>query len=89
MNTGWLIAVHVQPGAKRSEIAGHHGERLKVRVAAPAADGRANAALLAFMAGELGVALTRLVITKGERSRDKLIVAPLECDPTRLLADPR
>jgi uncharacterized protein (TIGR00251 family) len=43
------LSVHVQPAAKRSEIVGLHGDALKVRLAAPAIDGRANAALLEFL----------------------------------------
>jgi uncharacterized protein (TIGR00251 family) len=43
------LSIHVQPAAKRSEIVGLHGDALKVRLAAPAIDGRANAALLEFL----------------------------------------
>jgi uncharacterized protein (TIGR00251 family) len=84
--TGWTIAVHVQPGAKRSAVGGLHGERLKLRIAAPPIEGRANAAVAEFVAESLGVARARVKIVAGERSRDKLIAvdAP-ECDPGRLL----
>jgi uncharacterized protein (TIGR00251 family) len=44
----------VQPGAKRTEIAGLHGEALKIRLAAPPVEGKANAALRAFIAERLG-----------------------------------
>jgi uncharacterized protein (TIGR00251 family) len=54
-----MLTVHVQPGAKRSEMAGLHGDALKIRLAAPAVDGRANAALLAFVAQRLGLASRR------------------------------
>ena len=84
--TGWTIAVHVQPGAKRSAVAGMHGERLKLKIAAPPVEGRANAAALTFIAERLDVARARVRVASGERSRDKLIAvdAP-ECDPRRLL----
>jgi uncharacterized protein len=84
---GWSLALHVQPGAKRSAAAGVHGERLKLRIAAPAVDGRANEALIAFVAANLGVPKARVAVAKGERSREKLVVVSGECDPTRLAAD--
>ena len=84
---GWSLALHVQPGAKRSAPAGLHGERLKLRIAAPALDGRANDALIAFVAERLGVPRARVAVAKGERSREKLVVVSGECDPGRLAAD--
>ena len=81
---GWALALHVQPGAKRSAAAGLHGERLKLRIAAPAVDGRANDALVAFIAERLGVPKARIAVARGERSRDKLVVISGECEPSRL-----
>lgn len=85
--TGWVLDVHAQPGAKRSEIAGLHGERLKVRIAAPAVDGRANEALERYLAECLGVPRTVVRVVKGDRSRDKRVAvdAP-DAAPGRLLA---
>ena len=83
---GWALALHVQPGAKRSAAAGLHGERLKLRIAAPAVDGRANDALVAFVAERLGVPRTRVALARGEHSRDKLVVVSGECEPSRLAA---
>jgi uncharacterized protein (TIGR00251 family) len=71
---GWLLAVHTQPGAKRSEVAGLHGEALKVRIAAPALEGRANAALEAFIAERLGVPRSQVKVVRGERSREKQVL---------------
>ena len=76
--------MHVQPGARRSEVAGLHGDRLKIRIAAPALDGRANAALVAFIAGELRIPRARVAVVKGERSREKLLAVGGDCDPSRL-----
>jgi len=45
-----ILELHVQPGASRSEFAGRHGERIKVRLAARAVDGKANEALVVFLA---------------------------------------
>jgi uncharacterized protein (TIGR00251 family) len=82
---GWTFAVRVQPGARRSEVAGLHGDRLKVRVAAPALDGRSNDALVAFVAGALGLAKSRVAVVRGERSREKLLAVSGDCDPARLV----
>jgi uncharacterized protein len=86
---GWTLALHVQPGAKRSGVAGLHGERLKLRIAVPALDGRANEALVAFVAERLGVPKARVAVVRGERSRDKLMAVSGECDPSQLLAAAR
>ena len=76
--------MHVQPGARRSEVAGLHGDRLKVRIAAPALDGRANAALVAFVAAALGIPKRSVSVAAGERSREKLLAVSGDCDPSRL-----
>ena len=68
-----LLSIHVQPGARRTEIAGLHGEALKVRVQARAVQGEANAALVAFLAGQFGVPRRQVRIVRGDTSRDKLI----------------
>jgi uncharacterized protein (TIGR00251 family) len=86
---GWTLAVHVQPGAKRSAVAGLHGERLKIRIAAPALDGRANDALVAFLAATLGVPMRSVRVATGERSRDKLVAVAADCDPARLADTPK
>ena len=83
---GWLISVHAQPGAKKSAVAGLHGESLKIRVAAPPVEGKANEALTAFVAKALGLPRRAVSIVKGESSREKLLlVADASADPTRLL----
>lgn len=68
-----MLAVHVQPGARRSAVAGVHGERLKIALPAPPVEGRANEALVAFIAAALGIAKRQVAIVGGERSRDKLV----------------
>lgn len=83
---GWTLALHVQPGAKRSQVAGLHGERLKLRIAAPALDGRANNALIAFVAEKLRVPKARVAVASGERGREKRVLVSGECDPARLAA---
>jgi hypothetical protein len=65
--------LHVQPGASRSEFAGRHGDRVKVRLAAPAVDGRANEALIEFLAAHYGVRKRDVRILSGLKSRQKRV----------------
>jgi len=69
--------LHVQPGAKRTEVAGVHGEgaeaRLKIRLAAPPVDGKANAELLRFLAAAFAVPLRAVTLLRGETSRQKTV----------------
>jgi len=74
------LSLHVQPGAKRTEVAGVHGDALKVRLAAPPVDGKANTCLLRFLAERLEVAAARLEIAAGASSRSKRI-AVKDIDP--------
>jgi uncharacterized protein (TIGR00251 family) len=69
-----MLDLHVQPGASRSEFAGKHGERIKVRLAARAIDGKANEALVAFLAEHFKVAKSRVRIVSGLKSRQKRVV---------------
>jgi len=81
-----MLKVHVQPNAKRSEICGLHGDALKVRVAAQPAGGRANEALVAILAGALGVPKSRVSVVKGAASRHKsVLLAVPQADPALLL----
>lgn len=67
------LHLHVQPGAKRNEVVGSHGEALKIRLAAPPVDGRANAELLAFLAKAFGVPKRQIELLSGASSRDKRV----------------
>jgi uncharacterized protein (TIGR00251 family) len=82
-----VIRVHAQPGASRTEVAGLHGDSLKIRVAAPALEGRANEALVAFIAGKLGIAKREVTLVGGAKSREKRFAIPATADPTRLLPE--
>lgn len=73
MSGGASISVHVQPNASRSECAGLHGEALKIRVAAPPADGAANAELCRFLARQCNVSLSAVHILTGMSSRKKRV----------------
>lgn len=68
-----ILSLHVQPGAKKTEVAGPHGDALKIRLAAPPVDGKANAALLAFVAAKVGVGRTAVELVSGQTSRAKRV----------------
>ncbi len=67
------LAIHAVPGAKRTAVGGQHGDALKIRLAAPAVEGKANAALVAFLAQAFGVPERSVVIVRGAGSRDKRV----------------
>ena len=69
------ISVKVVPGASRNGIVGWLGEDLKVRVQAPATDGKANEALCEFLATEFGLPSRAVRITAGFSSRRKIVEA--------------
>jgi uncharacterized protein (TIGR00251 family) len=68
-----LLSVHVQPGARTSEVVGRHGDALKLRVAAPPEDGKANRAVVALVAQTLGVGAGDVELVSGASSRRKRI----------------
>ena len=68
---GFTLEVHVQPGARRSEIVGMHGGRLKLAVRALPTEGRANAAAIQLIAERLACRVSAVRIAAGENSRDK------------------
>lgn len=74
------VTVHVQPGAKRTELVGEHGDALKIRLAAPPVDGKANEALLAYLAERLGLPRRELALKAGANSRRKQIEIALAPD---------
>ena len=67
------ITLHVQPNARRSAIAGLHGDALKIRIAAPAVDNKANAVLIEFLSESLGIPKSAIVISRGATSRRKVV----------------
>ena len=67
------LSVYVQPNARRSAIVGLHGEDLKVSIAAPAVDNKANLAVIAFVADVLGVPASSVSIRYGATSRRKTL----------------
>ncbi len=72
--SGWLLELHVQPGAKTTAAVGEHGGRLKLKIAAPPVDNKANAHLLAWLAAQLGVPRSAVRLVRGETSRQKSVL---------------
>ena len=67
------LALHVQPNARKNEIVGLHGDALKIKIAAPAADNKANAALIAFLSETLDVPKSAVAVRHGATGRRKVI----------------
>jgi uncharacterized protein (TIGR00251 family) len=81
--TATRLRLRVSPGATRSRVVGRHGEGWKIRVAAPAEDGRANDALVRLLAQTLGVSHAQVTLVSGHAARDK-IVELAEADPAEI-----
>jgi len=75
---GVTLAVRAQPGAKKTAITGVYGEgaetQLKIAVQAPPVEGRANTALVAFLADFFGIPRSRVELVSGELSRSKVFL---------------
>ena len=70
---GVTLTLHIQPGAKKTEVAGLHGDALKIRLAAPPVDGKANAALVEFVAERLKLPKSAVCLKSGQTSRRKVL----------------
>ena len=78
------LEIHAQPGARKTEVAGVHGDCLKIRLAAPAVEGKANAELRRFLADAFGVPLKNVVLVRGESGRRKTLrIASPAAQPDR------
>lgn len=65
------LVLHIQPGASRTESAGLHGEALKLRLAAPPVDGKANTCLITYLADLLDCPKSAVELVSGASSRQK------------------
>lgn len=68
-----VLVLHVQPGARRTEVVGTHGQALKVKLAAPPVDGKANDELLRYLAEAFGVPLRNVALLSGATGRSKRV----------------
>jgi len=68
-----ILKVYLQPKSSKNEIVGPYRDGIKIKVAAPPVEGKANEALIRFLAGELDVSSSRIEILKGHHSREKTL----------------
>ncbi len=71
---GVRLAVQITPNAKKTEVVGVLGDALKLKLQAQPIEGKANEALIKFLAKTLGVSRGAVVITHGQTNKRKLIV---------------
>lgn len=82
----FLLRLHVQPNAQRTEVVGQHGDALKIKVAAPPTDHQANDKLLAFLQKSFKVGKHQVVLRQGAHSRRKTVeIIGTTCEPKVLL----
>jgi uncharacterized protein len=67
------IQVHIIPNAKIDTVVGEYGDAIKIKLRAPAIEGKGNAALRRFLAEKLSIPQRAIALERGERSRDKVI----------------
>ena len=69
----YVLALYCQPGAKKTEIQGEHDGRLKIRLAAPPMEGKANDALILWLSKNLGINRSAIELLAGDLSRMKRV----------------
>ncbi len=76
--------MRIVPNARCSEVVGVYGDAIKVKVQAPAMDGKANEALREFLAEVFAVSVRDVEIVAGEKSRDKMVsIADLDAEEAK------
>jgi hypothetical protein len=69
---GCTLAVRLHPGARKNSVTGVHSDALKIALTAPPVDGKANEALIAFLANALHLPRARVALVAGATSRAKM-----------------
>ncbi|MCW8409936.1 DUF167 domain-containing protein [Legionella sp. PATHC035] len=83
---GFTLHLYVQPGAKKTEIVGLHEGALKIRLNTPPIEGRANKALLQFVAQLFKIPVKQVTLKRGDKSRHKtVLVKGTAVEPDNLL----
>ncbi|MDP6110342.1 MAG: DUF167 domain-containing protein [Planctomycetota bacterium] len=86
---GYVLPILVVPGSSREKIVGAHGGRLKLAVQAPPEKGKANKAVIAFLAKALGVRKQQLNIVRGQSDRLKdILISDARADEIRKQLEP-
>jgi len=68
-----VLTLHIQPGARATQVVGPHGDALKVQVQAAPVEGQANAALIKFLAKTFQVPAGQVVLKQGSQGRHKVV----------------
>ena len=85
---GVRLSIRLQPRSSRNEIAGIHGDHLKIRITAPPVEGMANEALIEFLSESLKISRRNVCIVSGHSSRNKIVeVRGVELEAVQRLAD--
>ncbi len=87
-NNQLTLRLYIQPGAKVTQIVGLHGDALKIKLASPPIDGRANEALVKYLATQFDCPLRGIKVIRGEKSRFKTVtIDSCTLDPNNILYD--
>lgn len=69
----WTLKLHIVPGASQNTICGQHGNALKLKIDAPPVDGKANKALIRYLASRLKCRKNQIILIRGQQSRTKTV----------------
>ena len=83
-----LIKVYLQPKSSKNEIVGPYRDGVKVKVTAPPVEGKANEALIRFLAKEFALSPSCIEMVKGHHGREKILRISGSVDPERLKRTP-
>lgn len=82
------LKLYIQPGAKQTTVMDLHGEALKIKLAAPPIDGKANRALTEFLAKRFNVPRKHVILKQGVLSRHKVVEIHQSADGPEVLFSP-
>ena len=68
-----ILRFHIVPNAGQNTVMGEYGAAIKIKLCAPALEGKANAALRSFLASELKIPERTILLKRGQKSREKII----------------
>ena len=80
----FVISAYIQPSSSKEEVVGEHNGMIKIKIKAPADNGKANQALVKFLAKYLNVRVWQVIIIKGLISREKTVLLDIDEMPSCL-----